>query len=113
VPRVPVWLRGVINLRGEILAVVDFRSFLGIDPLEQAGAGRLLVVRSAHNEITTGLIVDEVNGLRELLKDEIMQPSASIQDRIAPFLQGLHGQGKELLAVLNMETFLSSSELQV
>ena len=44
VPRVPAWVRGVTNLRGDVLSVVDMRTFLGLDPTSSHSA-RMLVVR--------------------------------------------------------------------
>jgi len=112
VPLVPDWIKGVTNLRGDILSVIDLRSFLNIAPLDRIETGRMLVVRSGQGDVTAGLIVDQVKGLRELSDKGIVPPSTSIQDKVVNFLGGVHGAGEDLLAVIDMERFFSLPELR-
>ncbi len=60
VPRVPPWLRGVTNLRGDIVSVIDMRTFLGLEAHSPQSA-RILVVRLPDDPFSTGLIVDAVD----------------------------------------------------
>lgn len=113
VPYLPEWVRGVTNMRGDILSVIEFRAFLGMPPLEQTSTGRMLVIRSNYDGLITGLIVDGVNGMRELSADAIKPAAAPIEDKITTFTRGLHAQGDELLTVLDLESFLSSPEIRV
>ncbi|TCT01729.1 chemotaxis protein CheW [Aquabacter spiritensis] len=71
VPRTPAFLEGVVNLRGEVLPVIDQRRRFGMPALETAAGRRLVVVRTARHR--AGLIVDSV-----------VQVLRSSQDRIAP-----------------------------
>ena len=59
VPNVASWVRGVINLRGSIASVVDFRAFLGMEPLPYNPRTRLLSVQ--YNEMVICLVVDGVS----------------------------------------------------
>lgn len=111
VPNVPRWIAGVTNMRGDILSVIDFRTFLGIAPLEQTDIGRMLIVRSKRNELITGLIVDEVCEMRDLADDEIVPPAKIINNKVTALLQGLHGQGNELVIIFDIERLLSLPEL--
>ncbi|MEW6736839.1 MAG: chemotaxis protein CheW [Acidobacteriota bacterium] len=112
VPNVPEWIRGVTNMRGDILSVIEFRAFLGIAPLEQLDAGRMLIVRGGNDDLITGLIVDNVGGLRELSIDDIAMPSAPIKDKVAKFMKGVYDHHQELLTVLDLEQLLSSPEIR-
>ena len=59
VPNVASWVRGVINLRGSIASVVDFRAFLDMEPLPYNPRTRLLSVQ--YNEMVICLVVDGVS----------------------------------------------------
>ncbi|MBI4748479.1 MAG: chemotaxis protein CheW [Acidobacteria bacterium] len=113
VPYLPEWVRGVTNLRGDILSMIELRAFFGLPPLEQSGAGRMLVVRSQPRGLTTGLIVDGVHGMRELDTDSLKPVTAAIDDQILRFLSGLSVEEDGLLIVLDLESVLSSSELRI
>src|SRR5262249_2239641 len=65
-PNVPDWVLGVANARGDIISLVDLRGFLGLPPPEHPGRSRVVVVRSRDAELTTGLVVDRVVGMRVL-----------------------------------------------
>jgi purine-binding chemotaxis protein CheW len=112
VPNVPDWVRGVTNLRGNILPIIELRSFFGFSPLEQTGAGRMVVVRSLEDDMTTGLVVDSVRGRRDLVSNTIEAPAAPIEDKVAPFMRGVHGTDDEMLVVFDMERFLASPEVR-
>ncbi len=62
VPGAKPWLRGIANLRGQLLTVVDLKSFLGAGTPAADRQARVLVVAS--RDVPTGLIVDEVLGFR-------------------------------------------------
>lgn len=64
VPRLPAHIRGIINLRGQILAVSDLRPFLGLPQQDQSLRTQLIVVEAAG--FTTALLTDGVEGLRSV-----------------------------------------------
>lgn len=112
VPNVPTWMRGVINLRGEILSVIDFRLFLGLEVEHQGEQDRLLVVKTAGDEITTSLIVDQVMGIVPLSTAPMEPPPASPGDKAAPYLSGVYEHEGQALAVFDLERFLLASEVR-
>lgn len=120
-PNVPGWVRGVANLRGDILAVVDLAEFFGLE-VPAAGspaaagaspdpAARLLVVRAGRDEVTAGLLVDGVHGLVGL--EEPRPPTAEVADRVAPYLTGISEHQDRLVAVLDLERFFASPEVRL
>lgn len=111
-PSVPAWLRGVTNLRGEVLSVVDLRSLLGLPTAETHVSQRLVVVRSMLEEIATGWIVDQVVGMRRLATED-MQPSTTLATGAATrFVSGLVDYDGQLIAVLDVNRILSSPEMR-
>ena len=111
-PSSPEWLRGVTNLRGEVLSVVDLRSLLGLSSAENTVSQRLVVVRSTVEEIATGWIVDRMIGVRRLAMDD-MQPSSTLTIGAAVrFLSGIVDCEGQLVAVLDVNRVLSSPEMR-
>ena len=76
VPRTPAWLRGVTNLRGDILSVVDMRTFLGLDATSPHGR-RMLVVRLLDDAFSAGFLVDAVERIATVPPNEITPPASS------------------------------------
>jgi purine-binding chemotaxis protein CheW len=111
VPRVPVWMRGVTNLRGDIVSVVDLRAFLGL-PAHAPSTARLLVVRLLDDPFTTGLIVDAVDRIVTLKTADIAAPASPLDGALAPFLTGVCTVGDRLVAVLDIERLLRSPEIR-
>lgn len=111
-PSVPDWLRGVTNLRGEVLSVVDLRSLVGLPAAEADGSQRLIVVRSMLEDVVTSWIVDRVIGVRRLATDD-MQPSSTLTTGAAMrFVRGVVDCEDRLVAVLDVNRVLSSPEMR-
>lgn len=112
VPNVPDWVRGVINLRGEILAVLELRRIFGLEPLDPNSASRMLVARAGGDELTAGLVVDAVTGVTVLDPNRLREPTAPIEEHITEYLLGVEEQDGRLLAVLDLEKLLTSQEVR-
>jgi purine-binding chemotaxis protein CheW len=111
VPRVPAWLRGVTNLRGDIVSVVDLRIYLGLSGALPPSA-RLLVVRLLDEPFATGLIVDAVDRIVTLHAGDITPPAAPLDGPLTPFLTGVCSVGQRLVAVLDIGRLLRSPDLR-
>ncbi|MDH3600816.1 MAG: chemotaxis protein CheW [Candidatus Tectomicrobia bacterium] len=111
IPNVPPWIPGVINLRGEIISVIDLRAFLGIDEACQADSRRMLVVKTQGEEITTSLVVDQVRGFVRLDTKQLAAAGTSLDDWVAPYLTGVFEYEDQVLAVMDLESFLLSPEI--
>jgi purine-binding chemotaxis protein CheW len=111
VPNVPVWLRGVINLRGEILSMIDVRGFLGIDAGYPAESSRMVVVKSIQDEIMTSLIVDQINGFARLSRAHLEALTIPVQDKVTPYISAVCEHEEHIVAVLDLERLLLSPEV--
>ena len=78
VPGAKPWLRGIANLRGQLLTVVDLKSFLGAGSAATERQARVLIVAS--RDVPTGLIVDEVVGFRRFGANEYKDETPAGRD---------------------------------
>jgi purine-binding chemotaxis protein CheW len=86
IPRAPRFLEGVINLRGEVLPVVDQRRRFDMPPLEVTEGRRMIVVRT--DRYRAGLVVDSVSEVRRHPTDAI-EPPPALTDDITRAVQGV------------------------
>jgi purine-binding chemotaxis protein CheW len=82
VPRTPEHVRGVINLRGKVIPVVDLRQKFGMPPCEATDQTVIIVVQYALAErtLTMGILVDQVLEVRQIRADAIEPPPPSLGD---------------------------------
>jgi len=91
-PGVKPWVKGVANLRGRLLPIMDvYGFFYGYEASHELSAlrkqRRILVVE--HNDVFAGLLVDEVFGLQHFAQDSLEPvPMDELQGPIAPFVKG-------------------------
>ncbi|HVZ43473.1 MAG TPA: chemotaxis protein CheW [Ramlibacter sp.] len=108
VPCTPSHVLGVVNLRGQILAVIDIRRFFGI---EQRGLGELdkmIVLASASMEF--GVLADVVPGHRSIAADRLQASIATFGGIHQAYLRGVTTDG---LAVLDAPRLLGDERLVV
>ncbi|MGX0892927.1 twitching motility protein PilI [Pseudomonas sp. ADAK2 TE3594] len=84
-PGVKPWVKGVANLRGRLLPIMDLSGFIGHELSNLRKQRRVLVVE--HNEVFAGLLVDEVFGLQHFAQDSL-EPADTLSGPIAPFIKG-------------------------
>lgn len=97
VPKTPKFLEGVVNLRGEVLPVVDQRRRFDMPPLEAAEGRRLVVVRTERHR--AGLIVDSVSEVLRTAEDAI-EPAPHLAGEVTRLVHGvvnLEGAGRMIL----------------
>jgi purine-binding chemotaxis protein CheW len=111
VPGVPAWVRGVTNLRGDILSVIDMRTFLGLDPAPLHSA-RMLVVRLLDEDFSAGLLVDAVDRIVAVSPDDIRSPESRLDGPLAEYLTGVSVIGDRVVAVLDLDRLLRSSNFR-
>jgi purine-binding chemotaxis protein CheW len=112
VPNVPAWVRGVINLRGDILSVIDFRLFLGLEDHPPTEHSRMLVVKTGDDEMTTSLIVDHIAGIVPLAASRMALPASVSSHKAASYLAGAYEHDNQVCAVFDLERLLASPEVR-
>lgn len=110
-PNVPPWIRGVANLRGNIVSVVDLGIYQGIKEVNQKDSSRMLVIRVSDDSLITGLLVDQVNQILSISKELIETPTASVEGKILPYVHGVFELADDIIVVLDLEKFLRSTDM--
>ncbi len=115
VPRTPEFMRGVINLRGSVVPVVDMRLKFGMSMTEKSVNTCIVVVEAlVENELTTiGALADSVQEVVELDPSSI-EPPPKIGSRLkVEFLKGMGKIGENFLMILDIDKVFSSSEMMM
>lgn len=103
VPSIPEHILGVMNLRGEILPVLDLKRLLGVDVGTLTPQGRIIVVKAPG--MTVGFLADGVEDAIEV-RESMEPPLAILPERQAQYLQGQVTHDRLLIGVLDVEALL-------
>lgn len=101
VPKVPAYLKGVINLRGEVLPVVSVRLKMGLEEDEITRTTRIIILK-LENEGTMGVLVDEVKEVVTLENAGIEKMARDPKDLSPNFVAGVGKKGTELISILDL-----------
>lgn len=115
VPRCPEYMRGVINLRGNVLPVLDTRIKFGLPPTLDTVDTCIIVlnVLMEGEMITLGALVDSVEEVLELGSNEI-EPPPTIGSKFNPeYLHGMVKNDERFIMVLNIDKVFSTDEIVV
>jgi len=111
IPGTPAYLKGVINLRGIIVPVIDLRIKFGLAEPKYDSFTVVIILRLASRVI--GMVVDGVSDVAALAPSEI-KPAPQLGSLVdGSFLAGLATQGDRMVLLLDIERFLSSAELNL
>lgn len=106
VPQAPPYVRGVINLRGEVVTVIDLRQMLGLPAAVAARDSRNVIVDSHGERI--GLMVDRVADVVETSADAIDRPPPNLSGVDGRFFAGVCQLATGLLVLLDVEAVLAT-----
>jgi len=101
VPRAPVFVSGVLSLRGTIIPIIDMRIRLGLDRKEPTGKERIIVIKN--NSSFSGLLVDEVIQVVQVQPDAVEAAPTVLDGIDRDFVSGLGRSGGRLLIIVNLE----------
>lgn len=113
VPQTPPAIRGMINLRGNVVPVVDLAIKLGFVPTPITNRTCIVILEVALDEEPTivGVLVDSVNQVIEFLAENILPvPAFGTQVRI-DFLHGMGNSGVKFVLILHIEKVLGATEM--
>ncbi|AHD05937.1 chemotaxis protein CheW [Paenibacillus larvae] len=110
VPKTPAFVKGVMNLRGVVIPVIDLRTRFGLPASEETDSSRIIIV--AVNEMEVGLIVDSANDVLDINTDEVETPPEVVGGIKAKYLDGIAKIGEDrLLVLMNLEQVLNKEEI--
>jgi len=109
IPRTPDFMKGVINLRGKIIPVIDLRTRFDMNPGEPTKESCVVVVEM--DGLLTGMAVDFLVGV-VTVESEQLEPSPRLGSNIhTEYISGIAKLGERVVIVLDMNTILSNEEL--
>lgn len=103
VPKMPAYLKGVINLRGEVIPVISIRLKMGYAPDEITKTSRIIVVK-LEQEGNVGFIVDEVVEVVQLAADDIEKITYNAKDEKASLINAVGKHNGELISLFDLNT---------
>ncbi len=112
VPNVPDFMRGITNLRGEVVPVINLPGLLGLQDSAPSARGRVLFLQARERVSPTGLMVDEVKGIQRIQSQQLEQVTGLVDDKVTSVLRGVHGRGDRLLNVLDLEQLFGLQEFE-
>ena len=110
VPTAPAYLRGVVNVRGKAIPVVDLRTRFGLPPVEDTVQTRIIVLELELDgeETVLGGIADSVHEVIELDPSHIDPPPRIAMRWRTEFIQGMGRRGDDFIIILDVNALLSS-----
>ncbi|MDP1946030.1 MAG: chemotaxis protein CheW [Nitrospirota bacterium] len=110
IPNTPSHIKGVLNLRGTIVPIVELRTKFGMPTIEYTMFTVIVVV--VVKEKIMGLVVDAVSDVLNIDKKDIQPPPQFGAKVDVSFLNGIGKSGEKLIALLDMDKLLSDEDLQ-
>ena len=108
VPGAPHYVLGIINLRGNVVTVVDTRTRFGLNEKESDDATRIVIIESDSQVI--GILVDSVAEVVDLRKSDIETTPNVGNDESSKYIQGVSSQGEQLLILVDVDKLLTEDE---
>lgn len=114
VPRTPEFVRGVINLRGKVIPVIDLRRKFGMENIADTEETCIIVVDVSHSEDTLqiGILVDSVSEVLDIRGKDIEDAPSFGTDLDTDFILGMAKAKGSVKILLNIEKVLNSTELE-
>ncbi len=106
IPRTEAYIRGLVNLRGKTIPVVDLRLRMNLPESEDSDNTRIIVVESEHGNV--GMVVDSVTEVVSLETDCIDEAPVIMSDVAVEFVKGVAKRDGELITLLNLDLAIAA-----
>ena len=110
IPNTPEYIKGVLNLRGTIVPIVELRTTFGMPTIDYTMFTVIVVV--VVRDRIMGLVVDSVSDVLNISKKDIQAPPAFGAKVDVSVLNGIGKSGDKLVALLNIDRLLTEGEMQ-
>jgi twitching motility protein PilI len=108
VPGTLPWLKGLANIRGTLLPIMDLQSFLGQPPIHLRPQSRIMVIQQ--DELSVGLLVDEVLGLHHFDPDNRINRIRKMDPAIKTYIRGAFQQDEQTWHLFDMTTLIDNPQ---
>ncbi len=106
VPSALPWVRGIANVRGSLLPIMDLKGFVTGEQTDLTRRSRVLVVQ--RGDLHTGLLVDEVLGLRHFFDEEKLPDAGELDPVVQDFVEGAYRQGEQNWGVFSLDKLVTN-----
>ncbi len=110
IPNLPPYVKGVINLRGKIIPIIDVRLRFGLPAIEYTDFTCILIINI--NNLSAGLVVD---GMKEVLKipKDAIEPSPGFEEtNMEKFVEAIGKSGDTLKILINLQKFIQEKDIK-
>jgi purine-binding chemotaxis protein CheW len=113
-PRTPPYVKGVVNLRGQVIIVVDLRAKFDMEPTPKTEQTCIIVVEIAHQgrKLSTGIIVDRVSEVLEIPSENIEDPPTFGTNIDTDFILGMGKVAEAVKILLDINRVLGDEKVQ-
>ena len=113
VPRTPEFVRGVINLRGKVIPVIDLRKKFEMETIEDTEHSCIIVVEVGSNRqpVIMGIVVDQVAEVLNVANDQVEPPPVFGTTVDTDFIQGMGKVHNKVIILLDIRRVLGGEEL--
>ena len=109
VPGAPHYVTGIINLRGNVVSVIDARTRFGLPPRESTPLTRIIVIEAQQQII--GILVDSVAEVVDIEVSEIETAPSVGNEETARYIDGVVSRDEKLLILVDLNKLLTEAEL--
>jgi len=110
-PEMPEYVKGVLNLRDNVIAVIDLRAMFGLPESQLTDESRIMVVQAGGR--TIGIVVDAVSEVLRISKTQIAPPPPTVAGLGQEYLTGLVRLENKLLILLDVDRIFGREESEV
>jgi len=114
IPRAPEYVRGVINLRGKVIPVVDLRVKFGMDRAEDTERTCIIVafVETSSSAVMMGLVIDEVRDVLDIGAADIQEAPTFEEGIDTRFITGIGKAGETVTILLDADRVMATGEVE-
>lgn len=98
-PKIPKYIKGIVNLRGKIIPVIDIRMRFGKETIDYTETACIIVME--YSDITVGILVDAVAEVSDIETTSIMTPPKSNSAEINKFVSGISQKNNKVKLLIN------------
>lgn len=109
IPYSPKYFKGIMNLRGQVISVIDLRLKLGVKFQENETENAVVIVE--FDSFRMGLIVDSINKVLQIEEDQIAQVPEVKATGGKDYINGVYKNGDDLVVILSLQSLLSVKEI--
>lgn len=113
VPQTPVFMKGLINLRGKVIPVIDLRLKFGLREAEYDARTSIIVIefKSIHGQVQMGIVVDTVSKVINIPAENI-EPAPNFGGRLkSEYIRGMAKTKQRVIIILDIDLILTDEEL--